>query len=111
MNQNDVSVIEKRLEQEFLKNQQLLKENRHRLEEYVAVSKEGRRFLEETMEMLQRSSDVHVFKGMLEEQLHLDKKAISNLEREQDELLQEQRRLSIKREEINSTKQEGRTWE
>lgn len=100
MSQNETNITEKQ-EKKLTEVQQNIKENRSSLEAFSEVSKEGRRFLQETTELFQGSSDAHVFEGMFEEQARLDKKAIADLELEQEKLLQESRRLTLKKEELD----------
>lgn len=104
MEENKLLSDEKNLTEQVIEIQKRLKENKTSLEEIQQLSKVGQGFFQETLALLQGSSEGHIFQGFYDELVSLDKKLKGDIEREYDELQSEYRFVSSRVDEMASQK-------
>lgn len=96
---------DKKLNDQAARIEEKIKENQSSQEELRQLSREGQGFLQETLGFLRGSSDSHIFQGLYDEQVLLDKRVRLDFEREQDELQRDYRFVTAQAEEIASKRQ------
>lgn len=106
MERNDLIATEKRVTEQLNQVQKDLKASQEEQEVLAQLSKEGQLFFQDTLGLLRGSSDYFVFQGFYDEQVSLDKKVKDDIEREQDELEQDYRRLSAQAEELAAARRQ-----
>ncbi|MBF0818799.1 DUF3958 family protein [Streptococcus acidominimus] len=100
MNRSELREASKRVNERLAHQQELIKARQMSMEELGQLSKESDHFLRELVALLHGSSDRSLFQGLVDEQLAQNKKIKTDLEREYEELLYENRRLTNQAEEL-----------
>lgn len=115
MDRNELIEAEQQVTEQLTKTERVLKEHQESQEEFAQLSKEGQRFFQDILDLLHGSSERHIFQGLYDEQISLDKKVKSDFEREYNDLQHDHRhliaqseRLATERRKLDKEEMNGR---